>query len=170
MGFGVVSEPPQKFERPVAAPAQRQLSAAGSFGREGDRVSTACARWGLLLETAVGPPPGESEIAGEAGVVGGMASGEEDVATPSAVHVPVESARPGCWEVCVTDAGPWTIWTIWTWVQQWGRAAQGRCWRLDRGARGGAMMTSTATRTWRRRHGAGLGCEVVEAGVVRWSS
>ena len=43
-------------------------------------------------------PPPESEIVGEEGAIGGMASGEVDVATSFAVSELVESARPGCWE------------------------------------------------------------------------
>jgi len=68
------SELLQELERPVtavvAAPARRQLRAAGLSGREGDSA---------LLEVAEGPPPHESEIAG---TVGGMADGEGEDAAP----------------------------------------------------------------------------------------
>ena len=101
MGFGPVPELQRYADRAVvvvvtavAEPTRRPLCAAGSFGRGEYSTSIGCARWCLLLEITVGPPP-ECEIAGEEGAVGGMTSGEVDVVTSSAVPASVESARPG---------------------------------------------------------------------------
>ena len=95
------------LERPVAVAiavgASVRLSqyAVGSSGRKGDLTLTPgrvkCARWRQLSGTAVGRRP-EPVIVGEAETVGGMASGEADVATSFAVLAPA----PGSWKVYAT--------------------------------------------------------------------
>jgi hypothetical protein len=104
------------------------------------------------------PEPG---IVGEAGTGGGKTSGEADV-----VAAYVGISQPGSWGGGATDAAPWMTSTS---ERHRGHAAQGQCWRLDRGVRGRAMMNSTG---WWRRHEAVVGCEGVEVGVgvVRWVS
>lgn len=112
---------------------------------------------GPLSGTAVGPLP-EPEIAADAGTGGGKVSGEADVV----VTFVGLSFAPGSLGGGATDAAPWM-----TLMREWhrGRAEQGRCWRLDRGVRAGAMTTPMATKAWWRRHEAGVERERVEVGI-----